>query len=57
LLDWQLPNGKRLGDCTGRECRKAGGWLVRVAAKVPPRKLVRDVLDQGELQKLWDRRA
>lgn len=53
LLNWMMPNGKKLGDCTGRECRKAGGWLTRVAAKVPPRKLVRDVLSDAQLQKLY----
>jgi hypothetical protein len=30
LLDWVLPNGKALRDCTGTECkqmsRKVGGW-------------------------------
>ena len=30
LLDFIRPNGKRLADCTGAECRQAGEWMMRM---------------------------
>lgn len=53
LLQLPMPNGKRLQDSTKEECAKAGGWLTRVAAKVPPRKKVGEVLSEADLAKLW----
>jgi hypothetical protein len=52
LMDLVMPNGKRLMSCTGAECIKFGGWLTKVGEQVGPRRLVGDVLDEMELQKL-----
>jgi hypothetical protein len=59
LLDLVLPNGKRLAECTGAECkrfgqqdRKRGVWLERVGDEVGPTKLVGDVLDERHLKSL-----
>lgn len=57
LLDFVMPNGKRLKDSTKAECLEAGGWLARIAAKVPPRKKVGEVLKEGDLAKLLKRAA
>lgn len=53
LLDWIMPNERRLGDCTGKECRLFGGWLGEVGKKVPANSTVRQVLSEEQLQKLW----
>lgn len=49
LLDLVLPNGKKLRDCTGRECKKAGGWLIQVGERVGDRGIVGAKLDEAEL--------
>ena len=57
LLDWIMPNGKPIGDCTGQECRqfgrKVGPWFANIVSKVKPSELVRDVFDETQLRKLW----
>lgn len=53
LLNLIMANGKRLGDCTGAECRKFSGWYARIAKIVPPRKLVSQVLDEARVTELW----
>jgi hypothetical protein len=53
LLDLLMPNGKTLARCTGAECRTFGGWLAKIANKVPAKKLVGDVLNETEVRKLW----
>jgi hypothetical protein len=55
LLDWIMPNEKRLGDCTGRDCTKIGGWLKQLAVKVPPTKKVSDILSEADVFKIWTR--
>jgi hypothetical protein len=34
LLDFIMPNGKALRDCSGAECRAAGGWLTAIADRI-----------------------
>jgi hypothetical protein len=34
LLDLVMPNGKRLRDCTGLECRETGEWLSRMGERL-----------------------
>jgi hypothetical protein len=34
LLDLVMPNGKRLRDCTGLECRETGEWLNRMGERL-----------------------
>ena len=56
LLTMQMPIGKPIKDCTGPECEKLapiiGGWLMRVAHKVGPRK-VGAVLNEKQLRELY----
>jgi hypothetical protein len=53
FFDWLMPNNKKLADCTGTECRQFGGWLSKVAKKVPAKSLVREVLTEQQLRKIW----
>jgi hypothetical protein len=57
LLDWVLPNGKALRDCTGRDCRQmsrtVGTWLQKVADRVKPSELVGSVLQESDVRKLF----
>jgi hypothetical protein len=52
LMDLLMPNGKLLGECTGSECKKFGGWLIGVS-KVAGRKRVADALTEGQVRKIW----
>ena len=57
LLDWILPNGKALRDCTGRDClkmsNKVGTWLRKVSDHVKPTELVGSVLQEADVRKLF----
>ena len=53
LLDFLLPDGKRLADATFAECRKAGGWLARVARRGKPKQIVGALLSEEDLQAIW----
>jgi len=57
LLDWVMPNGKRMGDCTGNDIRKFGRkvapWLTKIAARVKPNEIVRDVLTEVDVRNMW----
>lgn len=55
LLDVVLPNGKRLRDCTGKECAKAGGWFAKIAGKVKPTEIVGKVLSETQVRSLYGR--
>jgi hypothetical protein len=57
LLDLIMPNGKALRDCTGKECRQAGGWLVKVADRVGDRGVVGATLDEQEIAAIFARSA
>ena len=52
LLDLSMPNGKPLRDCTGSDCKKFGGWLGKIAAKVGARQKVGSVLSEAQVRKL-----
>lgn len=58
LLNFKLPNGKKLRDCTGEECknlgRTVGRWLGLIAAKVDPLKKVGNVLDEKQVREIYD---
>lgn len=56
LMRLPMPNGKLLGECTGAECQRFGGWYARIAKLVPARKIVSDVLNEDKLHELWDAR-
>ena len=53
LLDMVLPSGKSLRDSTGKECKKAGGWLTKVAALLKPTQKVGDVLSESKVKELF----
>jgi hypothetical protein len=53
LMEWLMPNGKALGDCTGAECARMGGWHRAIAKRVAPRQIVRKVLSEDDVQALW----
>lgn len=53
VLGMTMPNGKTLGESTGREVRKVGGLFSKIAAKVPPNKRVDSVLSEKEALALW----
>ena len=57
LLDWIMPNGKPMGDCTGQEVRQFGRkvapWVAKIVAKVKPAEIVRDVLSETDVRKMW----
>jgi hypothetical protein len=56
LLDLILPNGKKLRDCTGKECRAAGGWLIDVAERVGDDGMVGVLMAETELASIFARR-
>lgn len=49
LLDLIQPNGKKLRDCTGEECRQAGGWLTAVGDRIGPDGIVGKQLSEAEV--------
>jgi len=53
LLDLEMPNGKALRDCTGKECKRIGGWLVAVAAAVKPGDVIGAVLSEAQVRRLY----
>lgn len=55
LLDLVQPNGKKLRDCTGAECRKTGGWLVNVAKRVGDDGVVGAKLNEVEVAAIFKR--
>jgi hypothetical protein len=61
LLDLVQPNGKKLRDCTGKECREAGGWLIKVADRIGDHGVVGATLDEAAVAAIFsakpDRRA
>lgn len=51
-LDFVMPNGKPLRDCTGGECARAGGWFAKIAKRVKPNQVVGNVLSDSDLKKI-----
>ena len=54
LLNWEMPNGKRLRNCTGAECVECGGWLAKVGKKVGTTKRVGEVLNEKEVRAILE---
>jgi hypothetical protein len=52
MLDMQMPNGKKLRDCTGYECTKFGGMFVAIGQRIGAAKIVGDVLTEADLAKM-----
>ena len=53
LLDWIMPNQKRLGDCNAKDCLKIGGWLTVVGKQLPAGKIVSEVFSEKRLYALY----
>lgn len=49
LLEMVAPNGKHLGDCTGKECLLFGGFYEAIGHKVGADQTVRDAMTAKEL--------
>jgi hypothetical protein len=52
LLNLEMPNGKRMRYCTGREVGQFGSAYQRIAKRVGATKLVGAVLDEAGVRKL-----
>lgn len=52
LLDLELPNGKKLRQATGAECKKAGGFYSEVAKHLKPTQVVDRHLTESELKNI-----
>lgn len=52
LLKMAMPNGKTLGECTGKECQRFGGWLYQVGQRAGSRK-VGQVMTEASLRELY----
>jgi hypothetical protein len=53
LLDFVLPNGRKLRDCTFSELRRCGGWLTRLARVGQPSDNVGTTLTEKEVRAVW----
>ena len=53
LLELVTPNGKKLGECTGADCKRFGGWYMRIAKVVPTNERVDETLSEKRLQQIW----
>ena len=55
LMTQPLSTGRSIGDSTFEDCRREGGWLLAVARKGKPHQIVRDVLSEADLSKIWQK--
>jgi hypothetical protein len=55
LLELTMPNNKLYRDCTEKDCRKFGGWHLKVAdkLKLKPNQKVGDALSEKEVRALF----
>jgi len=53
LLHLVMPNGKPLGQCTGADCKRFGGWYAKLGKLVPKGKTVAEVLSESKVRQLW----
>lgn len=58
LLDQVLPNGKKLRNATGADCKglapKMGIWLGKIARKLRPEQTVGKVLTESQVREIYD---
>lgn len=50
MLDLAMPNGKRLGDCTGAELLRLNSRFKKLADRVGKAKTVRSVLSEAQVK-------
>lgn len=55
FLKLPTPLGKPLGELTGKEGRKLGGWIGEVFRDVPNNKKLGDVKTQNQLKVIWEK--
>jgi len=53
LMEHIMPNGKKLGDFTKRDCVHLGALGARLAERLTGRQKVRDVLKEKQLRKIY----
>ena len=57
LMEMRMPNGKRLGDCTGLELEEMrpliGRFLGRITGQMAPGATVKETFDEKTLRALW----
>jgi len=58
LLELVFPNGKRLSECTGEQCRayssKFGGWLLKLSKLLKPKQTVGEKFGEEALRGIYD---
>lgn len=58
LMDLMMPNGRRLRNCTGRECTKLGSsvgrWLSLIGKSIEPTQRVGEALSEDKLHELYE---
>lgn len=52
LLDFAMPNGKRLRDCTFGYCAEIGGAIGKIGARGEPNEIVGKVLTAAQVQEI-----
>jgi hypothetical protein len=52
FLKLTMPNGKKLGDCTGQDCINFGGLFQKIGEHVPLNRRVGDVLSEEQIKNL-----
>lgn len=56
LLELPMPNGKRLRECTGKDCRAMGSWMGKIGERIKPTDIVGQVLSEAEVRKISGRK-
>jgi hypothetical protein len=54
-LSWALPNGKKVGDCTGAELIEQGGRLAEVGRAIKPAELAKNALTEDRFRELYEK--
>ncbi|MET4240248.1 hypothetical protein [Bradyrhizobium sp. RT10b] len=55
ILNYMLPNGKRVKDCTAGELRAFGGWFVDLAKGLRDNQLIGNNLSNDDAERLYHR--
>lgn len=53
LLNLMMPNGRTLGDSTGADCKRFGGWFEALAERVPEKRTVASTLSEVQVRRIW----
>jgi hypothetical protein len=55
LLNLEMPNGKRLRDCTGADLNKFGGFYTELARHMKPTEIVDKKFSEADLKRVYSR--